>query len=251
MLLTTTCQIISWLLHLVCSFILLMTSTPVKTKPSIIAAGILLSILFYILVSFIRTKFLAPPGATEVSSAKSYFISRLILWFYLLLIYVYVLKAEKQNFLLWQEKKSSLLFYVISIVSILAGIIIIAGLLHKVESYYGWDNSDKLKTMLQLLWKNKLLLLFTTLSAGIIEELLFRGYLMPRLQLLLKKTWLTIIISSLLFGLAHYSYGSWAQIINPLFIGLIFAWHYQKYRNIKVLMICHFLIDFISVLTTH
>ncbi|MFI5133789.1 MAG: CPBP family intramembrane glutamic endopeptidase [Chitinophagales bacterium] len=228
-----------------------MISLPPKTKPSIIAAGIILSVLLYILVSLVRTKFLAPPGATEVSTANSYFISRLVLWFYLLLIYVYVLKVERQKFLLWSEKKSSLLFYLISIVSILAGITVIAGLLHQVESYYGWDNSSKLKTMLQLLWKNKLLLLFTTLSAGIMEELLFRGYLMPRLQLFLKKTWLVIFISSLLFALAHYSYGSWSQIINPFFIGLIFAWHYQKYRNIKVLMICHFLIDFISILTTH
>lgn len=224
-----------------------MVSLQLKTKTSVIAAGILLSVLLYILVSLAREEFLA----NEVLNANSYFISRLILWFYLLVIYVYVLKVEKQNFLLWHDRKSSLLFYLISTVSILAAIIIIAGLLHKVESYYGLDNSDKLKAMLQLLWKNKLLLLFTTLSAGIMEELLFRGYLMPRLQLLLKKAWLTIFISSLLFALAHYSYGSWAQMINPFFIGLIFAWHYQKYRNIKVLMICHFLIDFISILTTH
>jgi uncharacterized protein len=159
--------------------------------------------------------------------------------------------VEKQKFLLWSERKSSALFYIVSIAAMLAAIILLAGILHKIESYYGWDNSDKLKAMLQLLWKNKLLLLFTTLSAGIMEELLFRGYLMPRLQLLLKNSWLTIIISSLLFGLAHYSYGSWSQMINPLFIGLIFAWHYQKYRNIKVLMLGHFLIDFLSVLTTH
>jgi len=60
-----------------------------------------------------------------------------------------------------------------------------------------------------------------------------------------------VIISSLLFGLAHYSYGNWSQIINAVLIGLIFGFHYQKYRNIKILIICHFLIDFISILTTH
>jgi membrane protease YdiL (CAAX protease family) len=226
-----------------------MTSSSLKTKPSIIAAGILLSVLLYILISLVRTKFLTPSGIT--ANENSFFFSRLILWFYLLLIYVYVWKVEKQNFLLWSEKRSSALFYIVSIIAIMTGIVLLAGVLHKIESYYGWNNSDKLKVMLRLLWKNKVLLLFTTLSAGIIEELLFRGYLMPRLQLLLKRAWLTIIISSLIFGLSHYSYGSLSQMINPLFIGLIFAWHYQKYRNIKVLMICHFLIDLISVLTTH
>ncbi|HEY6062415.1 MAG TPA: type II CAAX endopeptidase family protein, partial [Chitinophagaceae bacterium] len=201
-----------------------MTTSPLKTKPSIIMAGLLLSVLLYIIISLVRTKLLAQSGTTGFSSANSFFYSRLILWFYLLMIYIYVLKAEKQNFLLWSEKKSSFLFYLISIAVILAAIVLVAGILHKVETYYGWDNSDKLKAMLQLLWKNKPLLLFTTLSAGIMEEFLFRGYLMPRLQLFLKNAWLTILISSLLFALAHYSYGSLAQMINPLFIGLIFAW---------------------------
>ncbi len=228
-----------------------MTSSPAQTKPSIIIAGILLSILLYMLVSLVRTNYLSQSGTTGFANANSYFYSRLILWLYLLIIYIWVLKVEKQKFLLWSESKPSALFYLVSIASMLAAIILLAGILHKIESYFGWDNSEKLKAMLQLLWKNKLLLLFTTLSAGIMEELLFRGYLMPRLQLLLKNSWLTIIISSLLFGLAHYSYGSWSQVINPLFIGLIFAWHYQKYRNIKVLILCHFLIDFLSVLTTH
>jgi membrane protease YdiL (CAAX protease family) len=228
-----------------------MTSSPVKTKRWVILAGILLSILLYILISVARTTFLVPPGTTDLSNANSFFLSRMILWLYLLMIYAYVVKVEKQNFLLWSEKKSSLLFYIVSMVVIMAAIIIVVGIFSRIESYYGWNHSDKLKAMLQLLWKNKLLMLFTTLSAGIMEELLFRGYLMPRLQLLLKKSWPAIMISSLLFGLAHYSYGSLSQIINPLIIGLIFAWHYQKYRNIKVLMICHFLIDFISIMTTH
>ena len=228
-----------------------MISSRAQTKPSIILAGILLSVLLYLFVSLVRSNYLSQSGTTGFSNANLFFFSRLILWLYLLIIYLWVLKVEKQKFLLWSERKSSVQFYIISIAAMLAAIILLAGILHKIESYYGWDNSDKLKAMLQLLWKNKLLLLFTALSAGIMEELLFRGYLMPRLQLLLKNSWLTIIISSLFFGLAHYSYGSWSQMINPLFIGLIFAWHYQKYRNIKVLILCHFLIDFLSVLTTH
>ena len=228
-----------------------MTLFRINTKPSVILTGILLSIALYVVISLVKTNFLARAGMTEVSTVNSFFYSRLILWLYLLFVYVYVVKVEKQRFLLWAEKRNSVLFYILSIILILLSIIIVIGLLSKIESYYGLSNSDKLKAMLQLLWKYKALLLFTTLTAGIMEELLFRGYLMPRLQLFLKNTWLTLIISSLLFGLAHYSYGSWSQMINPFIIGLIFAFHYQKYRNIKVLILCHFLLDFISVLTTH
>ena len=228
-----------------------MTSSPIKTRTSIVLVGILLSIFLYLLMSLIKTKLFAQSGTADLSTANSFFFSRLILWLYLLMICVYVVKGEKQKFLLWSEKKSSVVFYIVSILLILAGIVIAIGILSKIETYYGWNNSDKLKSMLRLLWKNKPLLLFTTVSAGIIEELLFRGYLIPRLQLLLKKTWLAVFVSSMLFGLAHYSYGNLSQIINPFVIGLIFAWHYQKYRNIKVLILCHFLIDFISVFTTH
>jgi membrane protease YdiL (CAAX protease family) len=227
------------------------TSPPIKTKPSIVLAGLLFSFFLYLLIILVKTKFFSQPVTADVLDAGSFFYSRLILWLYLLIIYAYVIKIEKQQFLLWSERKSSVVFYIISVVVLLVAVVIVVGILSKIETYYGWNNSDKLKAMLKLLWKNKWLLLFTTLSAGIMEELLFRGYLIPRLQLFLKKSWLAVVVSSLLFGLAHYSYGSLSQMINPLIIGLIFGYHYQKYRNIKVLILCHFLIDFISILTTH
>jgi membrane protease YdiL (CAAX protease family) len=203
------------------------------------------------LIIFIRSTYFVEPGGGNTLNAISFFISRLLLWVYLAIIFIYVIMVERNKFLLWSERRYSLLFYILSILAIALIIIVLIGILSNIEAYYGLNKSEKLKQLLQLLWKNKLLLLFTTLSAGIIEELLFRGYLMPRLQLILKHTWLTVTISSLLFALAHYSYGNWSQIINPFVIGLIFAIHYQKYRNIKVLILCHFLIDFISILTTH
>jgi membrane protease YdiL (CAAX protease family) len=42
-----------------------------------------------------------------------------------------------------------------------------------------------MKVLVQVL-KNRLLLVFTCLTAGITEEIIFRGYLLPRLEILLK-----------------------------------------------------------------
>lgn len=98
-------------------------------------------------------------------------------------------------------------------------------------------------------FKNNIpLILFTSITAGITEELLFRGYLIPRLEIIVKKTYLSILISSILFGLIHYSYDTLIQVIGPFSIGLVLALHYQKYRNIKILIICHFLWDLMSIL---
>jgi membrane protease YdiL (CAAX protease family) len=228
-----------------------MKSSTINTKPLVILWGLLFSIGLYLLISVLRNWLFTGTGLTDGFSTGAFFISRMTLWLYLLMVYVYVVKVEKQKFLLWSEKNSSPVFYLVSSLLILLCVILVIGLLSKIETHYGWNKSETLKALLQLLWKNRPLMIFTTLSAGIIEELIFRGYLMPRLQVLVRNPWLTIFISSLLFGIAHYGYGSWSQIINPFFIGLIFSFHYQRYRNIKVLMLCHFLIDFISILTTH
>ncbi|MFV5702790.1 lysostaphin resistance A-like protein [Flavobacterium sp. XS2P12] len=99
------------------------------------------------------------------------------------------------------------------------------------------------------LFKNNIfLILFTSITAGVSEELIFRGYLIPRLEILLKNTRVAILTSSILFGLIHYSYGSLIQIIGPIFIGLVFALHYKKYKNIKILIMCHFLWDLLVLL---
>ena len=92
------------------------------------------------------------------------------------------------------------------------------------------------------------LLIFTCLTAGITEELVFRGYLMPRLQLFFKNNYASIVISSLLFGLMHVGYGTIFQVVGSMMIGLVFAIHYQKFRNIKILIFCHFFWDFMSLI---
>jgi membrane protease YdiL (CAAX protease family) len=57
-----------------------------------------------------------------------------------------------------------------------------------------------MKVLVQVLKKIRLLLVFTCLTAGITEEIIFRGYLLPRLEILKNKN-LSVIISSLFFDL--------------------------------------------------
>ena len=176
-------------------------------------------------------------------------VSRIFFWVCLLAMVAYAVKVERLPFLLWTEKKYSFGYYLISVIAIL--LILLAGMsvLSQVEMAFGvLKKSARLNGMVSILKHNQWLLLLTCLTAGVTEELIFRGYLIPRLQLFIKGPDPALVISSALFGLAHIGYGNIAQVIGPLFIGFIFALYYQKYRNIKVLIICHFLWDYLTLM---
>jgi len=51
------------------------------------------------------------------------------------------------------------------------------------------------------------------------EEIFFRGFLV-------KKT--GIVVSSAIFSIAHYGYGSVAEVIGAFSLGLILAWNFKK-----------------------
>ena len=223
----------------------LMTSPDLSKRP-LILAGIIISFSIFLLGSTLLTFLLKP---AHLSEEAIMFISRIFFWICLLAMVAYAAGIEKQRFLLWTERKYNPEIYLISVIALL--LILLAGivLVGRIESSLGLlKKSAKLTGMVSVLRQNKWLLIFTCLTAGVTEELIFRGYLIPRLQLFFTNTLPPLIISSLLFGLAHLGYGNIAQVVGPVFIGFIFALYYQKYRNIKVLILCHFLWDYLTLL---
>ncbi|MBK8614656.1 MAG: CPBP family intramembrane metalloprotease [Flavobacteriales bacterium] len=88
---------------------------------------------------------------------------------------------------------------------------------------------------------------FAAVSAGGTEELIFRGFLQPRIALLFKQPWVAVVLPSFLFGLAHYQRGDLFGVLLPFVIGVLFALYYQKYRSLSVAVTCHVLIDLVLV----
>ena len=179
-----------------------------------------------------------------------FWLGRLSIWVCLLFIYLFVSQIEKQKFLLWTEMPLNFTEYFKSFFRIIFAIIVGAIIIGLTLKFLGNDpkQGSKFVEIIQILKNSFPLLIFTCLTAGITEELIFRGYLMPRLQLFFNNNYASIIISSILFGLMHIGYGTIMQIIGPVFIGFVFAVHYQKYRNIKILIFCHFFWDFMSIM---
>ena len=176
------------------------------------------------------------------------FISRLVFWIELALLYLYCAKVEKQNILIWEDRQYPFSIYLASIIVIFAVLFVGLGLINVLYSFTHLSKtSEKLIEMLNIFRQNKPLLVFSALTAGITEEIIFRGYLQPRFQIIFNSPFLGILASSVLFGLLHYGYGTAINVIGPFFIGLVFAAYYWKYRNINVLLICHFLWDLLAL----
>ncbi len=221
-----------------------MTETK-TTKKSILIGGIVFSFIILLISITVSQLF----HKTNPYNENILFLSRLAIWFCLLSTYLYSAKIEKQNFLLWKEQKYTFLGYLKTfgiILLMLIPVLLLNSLMVKIVGVN--TDSQKFEEIVRILSMNIPLLLFTCLTAGITEELIFRGYILPRLTGLLKKSYLSILISSIAFGLLHYSYGTFIQVLFPFLLGIIFAIHYNRYRNIKVIILCHFLWDFSALL---
>jgi membrane protease YdiL (CAAX protease family) len=221
----------------------------VQIKRPLILPGIFLAVCLFTF-SLFSIKILRLSGVTGISEESSLIISRLFQWLCFFILFAYVRKIEHQKLLLWRPEKTYAKFYIVSFFLLIVSIFVVVIILKKIETMYGLtENSERLKTLLHIFRSNTPLFIFTVFTAAVVEELLFRGYLIPRLQLIFKNAYLPVIISSALFGLVHFGFHNTSQMINTGFIGLITAIHFSKYRNIYILIIVHFAIDIIGVYT--
>ena len=78
-----------------------------------------------------------------------------------------------------------------------------------------------------------------SLSAGVVEETFFRGFLQPRIGLL---------ASSLLFVLAHASYGQPFMLVGVTLLSVIFGLLVRWRQSIWAAIAAHVLFDAIQLL---
>ncbi len=212
--------------------------------------NVIIGIFFSILILLASMTFLPLLKNLKIDKETTFWIGRIAIWVCLFFIFSYANQIENQKFLLWNEKHLSVVQYVMSFFRILISIIIGATLIQLSLKFLGGniEENPKIKEIVAVMKTNFPLLVFTCLTAAFTEELIFRGYLMPRLQMFFNNNYASIAISSLLFGAMHFGYGTLFQVLGPILIGLIFAIHYQKFRNIKILIFFHFFWDFMSLM---
>lgn len=216
----------------------------------LVVAGIFILIALLTIAEILSLSMYAHAGKNLVEFEHSVFISRLFFWLILLIMFIYASKIEKQSLWLYEGIKRSFIFYILSVLAVFIIALILVSLLSVLTKAAGLNQpqSYNYTLLIQTLSSNKLLLVFTTLTAGIVEELLFRGYLLSRLQLFFKNSYVPVIISSVVFGLFHIGYGTILNVIGPILLGVLFALYYNRYKNIVPVIIAHFLYDLVLIL---
>lgn len=92
-----------------------------------------------------------------------------------------------------------------------------------------------------------ILAVFYLTSVGAVEEYIFRGFLVKRLEKLISSQWAVIGISSLFFGLFHVMSGDVLQILITGLIGAFYCLCHKKLPHCSLLslVIAHGLYDWL------
>lgn len=205
------------------------------------------SLLLFLLSIFGTSALLNLQGITT-PNAHTLWLSRIAFWLVVALLWLYAKQVEKRDMLQWKDVNYGWLFSLWHLFLILVVIFAAMMPVSIVLSLAGeMKVSPKLTAMKSMFQASKPLLFFVALTAGVTEEIVFRGYLQPRLETLLKNPYLSILITATLFALLHLGYGTVQNVVGPFVIGVVFSAYYWKFRNIKILMVCHFLIDVIAL----
>lgn len=88
-------------------------------------------------------------------------------------------------------------------------------------------------------------LTFGLLMVGVIEELIFRGYMHTFLSRYTNSPGAIVVISAIAFGLIHWSAGLHA-VLSTGIIGAVFMIAYLKTRSLPAIMLAHFAVDFVD-----
>ncbi|CAG9619561.1 CPBP family intramembrane glutamic endopeptidase [Sutcliffiella rhizosphaerae] len=112
-----------------------------------------------------------------------------------------------------------------------------------------WDNVE-FSDILPTTTKEKKWWNYVSITAGITEEIIYRGFLIFALSFLFPNfsIWIIIFLSSLLFGLAHTYQGFMTGVLRTTIFGVIFSILYIGLGSILPLIVFHFLIDFFAKL---
>jgi membrane protease YdiL (CAAX protease family) len=176
-------------------------------------------------------------STSRVFWTEPYFLFRI--WFCLALI-VYIALTHKIDGLQIKNLKQSLLSASIPTGFILFTLIVLRLLF---PAYFDFGVHF---TIGQGIFR---ILLYVILSVPI-QELIFREYIINRLEQFTNKSVLVVIISSLIFSAIHWPFNSVVLSLGSFIFGLLLSSNYHKFRNLYTVIILHGIIGIVFTFAT-
>jgi membrane protease YdiL (CAAX protease family) len=91
-----------------------------------------------------------------------------------------------------------------------------------------------------------MLAFFLVVVVAVVEETIFRGYLILRINAITSSPAAAVLLSAVIFSLGH-GYEGTASVVTVGAIGAVFALIYQWRKNLIAPVVMHFLQDFIGI----
>jgi membrane protease YdiL (CAAX protease family) len=109
----------------------------------------------------------------------------------------------------------------------------------------GIQESSLLGQLLPKTGKEKGTFVLLSMSAGLGEELAYRGFLVPTLTLLMGWPWGAAILSSVLFGLLH-AYQGWLGVVRTAALGFVLAASFILTGGLWPAILAHAILDVVA-----
>jgi len=94
-------------------------------------------------------------------------------------------------------------------------------------------------------WYTVPVLILAAVRAGLVEEVIFNGYLFDRLRRLGWSWWPIILTSAAIRG-AYHAYQGPGAVVGNFAMGVLFGWCYRRWGRVMPLVIAHTLIDTVA-----
>ena len=129
-------------------------------------------------------------------------------------------------------------------------------LIYSGDLLYGYINKsyfqsrmDEMQHLMPLTWDEFKHYIFLAFSAGICEEVVFRGFIVTYISYCAMElpygTWVAIIIPALVFSLSHM-YQGWLAVLKIFIISMLFGGIFLVSGSLIVVILIHVFIDIIS-----
>lgn len=122
-----------------------------------------------------------------------------------------------------------------------------ANVLERILHKAGLSAPTKIPSFLVATGSAKVLLAcILVIVVAVVEETIFRGYLILRFKAVTGRTGAAVLLSSVIFALGH-GYEGLAGMVSIFSLGIIFAVVYLWRKSLVAAMVMHFMIDFSSI----